>query len=346
MNRLVVKEEGCLFGMLQSGWNAIQSAGSSAVNGVTNMARGAVQTGEQDAASVMSSAASAANNLYHAGAAAFTQVGQVASQAVQGVSNTAHQAEQLGSALLHGGTPQASPPASHGTAQHQEFTAPKTGQWTQGSNNQPADPVTIDVHGSLSQLEDTLTDQGWTKADPNTPASAANVAVATAKNLWNQLTNSGAPADQAVNKEAVSPQTLDGQPSVAAFERNNDPLAGRDHLRIFDTGQTGADGKPVYAISASQDTGLAVQVNPNPSPLLSASLSMISPLLAPLSALAPTHAVNSNVDTERDNVVQSLQKGGANVQQVHSLQWSGTSSYGETVPDGKAYELSLPTTPH
>ena len=41
---------------------------------------------------------------------------------------------------------------------------------------------------------------------------------------------------------AVSPQTFEGAKTTVSYERNDEPLGGRDHLRIFATGQRDAKG--------------------------------------------------------------------------------------------------------
>jgi hypothetical protein len=237
-------------------------------------------------------------------------------------------------------------------AEREPFDAPKTGQWTLDAKGRPADPVTLYVHGTLEQLEGALVADGWSKADAGTPAADARYAGAAVAQeslkgvadlnkkldphidrLEERLDHGRLPvvvdlADQApelkaVDRMPVSIQTYNGRPLVAAYERNNDPLGGRDHLRLFDTGQKDASGAPVYAIAASKDSGLRLAPDHPETGFV-------------------FHKVQPDVGGERDAVLASLKKQGASVTQELSLGWPGTSVYGEQVVDGKAFELTLP----
>jgi hypothetical protein len=125
----------------------------------------------------------------------------------------------------------------------------------------------------------------------------------------------------------VSPQLLKGRPLVAAFEQGNNPTGGRNHLRIFDTGQRDPQGQPVYAIAASRDTGITFAPNHPETGFLFPS-------------------VQSDVTRERNFVLSALEKSGqvSNVV-THPMPFAGASSLGERVGDSKVIELSLSPAP-
>ena len=226
---------------------------------------------------------------------------------------------------------------------------PAAGEWTLDAKGAPSDPVTIYVHGSLDQLDGALTAAGWTRADPK--GLQANLRYATAaskQELFRALSVCSRQADgvevglagafglklhpwlrttprhvAAVDRMPVSPQTYRGQLLLQAYEQHNDPLGGRDHLRIFATGETDAQGRTVYAIAASRDVGLRFAPDHPESAFL-------------------FHTVQGNVAAERELVRQSLQRTGhVGATQPFSLPFGGASKIGESVGDGRGYELTL-----
>jgi hypothetical protein len=219
---------------------------------------------------------------------------------------------------------------------------------------QLADPITLYVHGTLPQLIAALTKDGWMRADPATlgkDAKYAGAAVADealkegakvdqrvdqaqakldahlrhkVRPLLPQQPKGTATVNKLVNEMPVSPQTFRGNPIAGAYERNNDPLGGRDHLRIFDTGQLDDAGRQVFAIAASRDSGI------RPAPDHPETLFMF-------------HAVEPDVSGEREAVLESLTRSGAKrLGDPLKLAWPGTSVYGELVSDGKGYDVALP----
>jgi hypothetical protein len=219
---------------------------------------------------------------------------------------------------------------------------------------QLADPITLYVHGTLPQLIAALTKDGWTRADAATPGKDAKYAGAAiadealkeggkvdqqvdhvqatldarlghkVRPLLPQQPKGTATVNKLVNEMPVSPQTYLGHPIADAFERNNDPLGGRDHLRIFDTGRRDDAGRQVFAIAASRDSGI------RPAPDHPETLFMF-------------HAVQPDVSGEREDVLKSLTGSGAKLLgEPLKLAWSGTSVYGELVSDGKGYDVALP----
>ncbi len=201
------------------------------------------------------------------------------------------------------------------------------------------------VHGSLAEVEADLRQAGWTQAAPDNAVDnaryigsvigqglylGANLLWRGAHALWSWVTRT---PDQAGNlpdpfaKEIasmpVSTQTYRGQAEVVAFEMNNDPDGGRHHLRIFDTGEVDAQGRHVWAIAATQDTGIKVDPNRPEQGFLN-------------------HAVNPNADAERDLVLRSLRSSG-DVASVATLTPSGARPQGGTAADadGRVYDVVL-----
>jgi hypothetical protein len=244
----------------------------------------------------------------------------------------------------------AAPMALDAPAAGTQFQRPSdAGEWTLSAQGQKADPVTIYVHGSLSQLEDALTSTGWTQADPSNLASDVEYGVAAAEDealkgaaavadgiddveegvagLFGRrpkpLLPEQAPTVAEVNEMPVSPQTYQGQPLVAAYECDNDPLGGRNHLRIFDTGKQDAQGQEVYAIAASRDASIRFAPDHPETGFL-------------------FHNVDPNVAAERDLVLRSLQQSGrVATTEPFTVPFGGGSTYGEAVSDSKAYDVTL-----
>ncbi|MBS2030086.1 MAG: LssY C-terminal domain-containing protein [Deltaproteobacteria bacterium] len=229
------------------------------------------------------------------------------------------------------------------------FVKPAQGEWTLDTQGNRSDPVTMYVHGSLSQVEQALSQSGWTQADPAGLAANVRYVGAAAKEevgkalSWaaqkvdglatgiagafgihlHPWTTPKPPDVPGVNKMPVSVQSYRGQKLVAAYEMNNDPLGGRDHLRIFATGQKDAQGNDVYAIAASRDTGIVFAPNHPESAFL-------------------FHAVQPDVGSERDLVLKNLQSTGSvsNVK-TFNASYGAPSGIGEYVGDSKGYELTL-----
>lgn len=193
-------------------------------------------------------------------------------------------------------------------AQAKTWSPPATGQWTDDAHGVRSDPVNLYVHGPLDTVKATLIDAGWVEASANNRENnakylaavpvaavkdaadaAGNVIEGAVKRLTGKQVNLDVVGDERyrVASMAVSPQTLDGRPNVTSFQKNNDPLGGRDHLRIFDTGSVDRQGRPVWAIAASRDTSITFDKRRPEQGFLN-------------------HAVEANTDKERDFVFASI----------------------------------------
>jgi hypothetical protein len=228
-----------------------------------------------------------------------------------------------------------------------------TGVWTQDAKGAKADPVTLYVHGSLDDVKHALAQGGWTEADPRSLGANVRYLGAAAKHEILQAMTSVAnhldglevglagvfgfkapplfhaktPYTPGVDRMPVSPQTMGGHPMLTAFERDNDPLGGRHHLRIFDTGERDAQGKEVFAIAASRDSGIRFAPDHPECGFL-------------------FHTVEEDVSKERDFVAKTMAQGSPGAsQRSFGLPWGGGSTYGEFVGDSKGAELTLPARP-
>jgi len=230
------------------------------------------------------------------------------------------------------------------------FTPPTAGVWTTDTvTGKRSDPVTLYVHGTLSDVEDTLAKAGWTQADPRGwGATVRYVGAALKQEALNAVTYAAnhlrgleiglagvfgvhlpeptpqlPPHVDGVDRMPVSTQSVDGKPFVSAWECNNNPLGGRDHVRIFDTGQRDASGLPVYGVSPIQDTGIRFAPDHPESGFM-------------------FHTVAPDAAPERDKFLKLLTTFG-NVSGLTRLplEFGGPSALGERVQDGTAYELTL-----
>ncbi len=271
----------------------------------------------------------------------------------------AHHTSPATTAIQSGWTPKARRTAPATTLRPQAAAAPKpaapksplwvpptTGQWTVDAHGVRSDPVNIYAHGSLEQLKAALSKAGWTEAAQNNKQNnaafveavpvheavvAANALLDGVEGAWDKLTGQHVnhdiadPTTQTIASMPVSRQTLDGQPNLASFEMNNNPLGGRDHLRIFDTGKVDAQGQHVWAIAASRDTGIKLDPNRPEQGFLN-------------------HAVEANTDGERNTVVKTLESTSL-LRQVRELKLAyGTQAApatGAMPADQQAYDLVL-----
>lgn len=178
------------------------------------------------------------------------------------------------------------------------WVPPASGERTLDIQGKPSDPVNLYVHGKLEHLLRAFEGAGWIRAQENTPRNTLVYvgSVATAGALWavgklrhQEMRN--AQVERNIRSFSVSKQTYNGRPMVVAFERDNRPLGGRHHFRVFDTGTDDERGHPVWAIAACRDVGLKINRNRPGQAFLD-------------------HAVEPNVDAEREEVLAALMDSG------------------------------------
>lgn len=147
-------------------------------------------------------------------------------------------------------------------------------------DGQSHEPVTVTVAGSLPQLESALEKAGWVVAKPNTAANGILSGLSMVSSLpgVSSVLNVGDPGGP------MSTMLLDGKPQVLALEKNDDHHRGRDHLRVFATGQTNASGQPLWAIAATRDTAFKINT----------------------ATLSASHVIDHNLDPERNQIMADL----------------------------------------
>jgi hypothetical protein len=199
------------------------------------------------------------------------------------------------------------------------FTPPTVAPlWAAASDGNPIDLVELYVHGPLTLIQGIFQAQGWAQALAQTIPDDLVYGISV-------LLDSGASSvpDWVVQRMPVSPENLCGTPSVAAMEKNNDPFAGRDHFRVFNVG-VDSEGKNVWALSASLDTGLRFD------PLRPKQFFI-------------NHSSEANEDLERDRVLADLQAADA-VASLSTLQLDSTGHAQDNQAysaDGRVYDIVI-----
>lgn len=136
--------------------------------------------------------------------------------------------------------------------------------------SKPSDVTNIMLIGTLEQVQQAFKDAGWSNA-----AALSTEA---------KLETFRAIAEQRGYKEApVSVLLLDGKPPDVVFQKINNTFAQRHHLRVWKEADT-FEGKPVWVIAATHDTGIEFS---------EANRTFI-------------HKIDSQIDRERAKVVNDL----------------------------------------
>ncbi len=106
----------------------------------------------------------------------------------------------------------------------------------------PSDITNIMLVGTLEEVQQAFKDAGWSNAGALTTEA--------------KLETFRAIAEQRGYKEApVSVLLLEGRPPDLVFEKINNTFARRHHLRVWKRPDT-FEGKPVWVIAATHDTGI------------------------------------------------------------------------------------------
>jgi hypothetical protein len=136
--------------------------------------------------------------------------------------------------------------------------------------SKPSDVTNIMLIGTLEEVQQAFKDAGWSNA-----AALSTEA---------KLETFRAIAEQRGYKEApVSVLLLDGKPPDLVFQKMNNTFARRHHLRVWKQPDT-FEGKPVWVIAATHDTGIEFS---------EANRTFI-------------HKIDSQIDRERAKVVNDL----------------------------------------
>jgi protein tyrosine phosphatase (PTP) superfamily phosphohydrolase (DUF442 family) len=238
---------------------------------------------------------------------------------------------------LHTGSIAPYPLVGGAPAPHGPWSLPGQGQWTQDAHGQKCDPVNLYAIGPFDKLEAALLKAGWTQAVDGTIGNNARYlgdavewvsvkAADAAAALMDRVPGVHVAALQVEKSDAqviasmpVSRQTLDGKPFKVAYEFANNPVGGRHHIRVFATGPADANGRPVFAIAATQDVGI-----------------MFDPKRPEQGFM--NHRVAQNTDVERDFLAKALQSGGAQAKAAGPIGYGEKNQYGYGPGDSKVIE--------
>ncbi|HEY9854989.1 MAG TPA: LssY C-terminal domain-containing protein [Stenomitos sp.] len=145
----------------------------------------------------------------------------------------------------------------------------------------PGDPINLLIKGHKSDIIKAFEKAGWVQADPLNMKSSL-------KMIWATISRKpyhDAPVSSLFYEGSKHKQDL-------AFERPSSSTKQRDHLRLWDTGRKDAGGAEIWAVAATEDTGIGRNRR----------------------ELGITHRINGNVDEERDLVSKTLAEVGVRSQ--------------------------------
>jgi hypothetical protein len=171
----------------------------------------------------------------------------------------------------------------------------------------PGDPVNVGLVGSKEEIVRAFTKAGWDPADKITLMTSVEIGLSVA-------------LDRPDLDAPVSPLLFEGRKQDLAFEdRVGKSADERNHVRLWLTKQTGADGRPLWLGSASFDRGVG----------FSHDTGQI------------THHIGPDVDAERDLTIGDLVKAGK-ISETYEIPGIGATKTGRNgggdpyFTDGKA----------
>ncbi len=139
----------------------------------------------------------------------------------------------------------------------------------------PGDPVNVQITGSTGQLGASFAAAGWYRADEIDLMTSARI-------------SADSVLGRAYSTAPVSNLYLYGRKEDYAFERPGKTVRQRDHIRFWNTGRTGEDGRVIWIGSATRDVRV--------------ELSHTNHL--------PTHGISPDLDAERELVISELAQTG------------------------------------
>ncbi len=164
------------------------------------------------------------------------------------------------------------------------------------------EPISFIYIGNEQQIENLFQKHDWYKADAST---LSNTLKAVATGFKNEQYLSG----------PVTPSYLNAKPQNLAFEQPTDTATFRQrhHTRLWKTDYVTADGREIWAATASLDQGIELS-----------------------SFYFPTHHIDPNIDAERDYILKSLGLKSAGFVRVVEPQLGKNGAGDEFFTDGKA----------
>ncbi len=139
----------------------------------------------------------------------------------------------------------------------------------------PGDPLNVQIHSTGGQLGASFAAAGWYRADEIDLVTSLRISVDSV-------------FGRKYSTAPVSNLYLYGRKEDYAFERPGKNVRQRDHVRFWNTGRTGDDGRPIWIGSATKDVKV--------------ELSHTNHL--------PTHGISPDLDAERQLVVSQLTQTG------------------------------------
>ncbi len=139
----------------------------------------------------------------------------------------------------------------------------------------PGDPINMQISGTDGQIGAAFVSAGWYRADEIDFITSARISIDSI-------------LGRAYSTAPISNLYLYGRKEDIAFERPGHNVRQRDHIRIWNTGRSESDGRPIWIGSVTKDVKV--------------ELSRTNHL--------PTHGIAPDLDDERDLVVSELAQTG------------------------------------
>ncbi len=139
----------------------------------------------------------------------------------------------------------------------------------------PGDPINMQIRGTDGQIGAAFVSAGWYRADEIDFITSARISIDSI-------------LGRAYSTAPISNLYLYGRKEDMAFERPGHNVRQRDHIRIWNTGRSESDGRPIWIGSVTKDVKV--------------ELSRTNHL--------PTHGIAPDLDGERDLVVSELAQTG------------------------------------
>lgn len=148
----------------------------------------------------------------------------------------------------------------------------------------PHEPLCIQLTGTREQVERAFAKAGWVQAE----ATTLGAQLRTDLSLAVAGTGLSKVIDFNEENSPVSPMLVNGKPQEIAFEKNDDHHQCRDHLRLYDTGKTDAQGRSIWQLAATRDVSYTLN----------------------LRTFQASHQIDRAIDRERNMVMADLLNAG------------------------------------
>lgn len=179
----------------------------------------------------------------------------------------------------------------------------------QGKDGKPGDPLNLVIVGSADQIRHAFGLAGWAVA-----------AQKNEKSIWRTVR--AVAGDAGYGEAPVSDLYLYGRPEDMAFEKMLNTFTKRHHLRLWRSGATAPDGRDIWLVAATHDTGLDIRPG------------------------VASHAIDPNLDDERAKASSDLEVTGQVAAQqffsrLNPLSSGLTATGGSWKTDGRLLAVDL-----